>query len=153
MSIKILVRVPDDVIHGVIPFVAERNVPVVLNPAAPSELLLANNVRGAYLLDRPSVPEIPLEEHVFNQNFVTPVKVGLQATATRVRTIEVEGAEFLIQSGTGAVSSGTAAQTELEWFTGKLRVRQGTNAIAGKVDLQLPPEEGAGPRLRVTLVD
>lgn len=153
MSVKILVRVPDDVIHGVIPFEALRNAAVVLDPATPGSLLVADNVRGAYLLDRPSLTVIPLEQHIFSPDLVTPVLVGHEATATRVRAIEVEGAEYLIQSGTGAVTTGTAAQTELEWFTGKLRVRQGTNAIAGKIDLQLTPEEGAGPRLRVTLVD
>ena len=142
-----------EVIHGVAGFNALTGNGVTFDPTNPANLALASGTR-AFVLERDIVDEIPLEETVFGLHIKTPVKKGTEATARRVKLLEVEGAERIVVSGTGAITTGTAAQTGLEWNAGKLRVAQAGNEVAGYLRAQLTPlypEDGTA-RLLVELL-
>jgi len=154
-KVTILTDIPGDVIHGTTDFTAARFLGVVLDPENAGALKKATNVRRAYHLERDIVEEVELRHHVFMPEIVTPTKKGNEITARRARLIEVEGSDHLVESGTGSLSAATSAgDTKLEWFEGKLRVRQGSNEIAGRVVSQeTAQEEGNAFRLKVELFD
>lgn len=152
-KVVILQSRDSEVIHGIADFIAYEGNGVRLDPTDTKKLALASGVR-AFVLQRDVVSEISLQEDVFNLNFTTPTKRGLEATARRVTMMEIEGAERLLPSGTGAITPGTAADTALEWDSAKLRVRQGSNEIAGYLRAQLTPlyPEAGTARILVELI-
>lgn len=64
----------------------------------------------------------------------TPIKTGEYSTIEHADIFEAEGGDFVIDSGTGALSSATPVGTLLEFSGGKLRERQGTNKPEYVVD-------------------
>ena len=64
----------------------------------------------------------------------TPIKSGDYSTVEHADIFEAEGDDFVIDSGTGALSASTTVGTLLEFFGGKLRERQGTNKPEFVVD-------------------
>lgn len=141
----------NDVIHGIINSLAVCGQGVALNPSNTGELILATGVRP-YHIERDVKAEISLEEHVFMPNILTPVKLGTEVSARRVTQLEVEGADYIVKSGTGAITTGTAAHTELGMTDGKYRVKQSGDELAGRLRAQLTPEEDGDVRILVEAV-
>lgn len=154
-SSKFVVRnsVPFDVIHGVVNFTGLTGMGVVKDSADPANLKLATATR-AHCLVRDIVAEIGLEETVFSPNLETPVLLGTEASARKVLEAEVEGAEYLETSGTGAIDENTAADTALGYGAGKLRVKQAGDELSGYLRAQLDPlfPDDGGPRVLVELI-
>lgn len=138
LNLVVLSDAPDDVIHGVADFVAYAGNGVVNDPADPEKLKLATGTRGR-LLVRDVVESISIESRIFPDGFRQPVLKGLEATARRAITAEMEGADLIQLSGTGAIDGNTAAHTELGWNAGRLRVKQGGEETAGWLRAQLEP--------------
>lgn len=154
MSKCVILQARDsEVIHGVAGFNAVEGNGVVLDSTNVANLKLASGTR-AFVLQRDIVDALSLEESVFNLSLKTPVKKGTEATARRVTLLEVEGSERLLPSGTGAITTGTSADTALEWNDGVLRVAQEGNEIAGYLRAQLTPEypEAGTARILVELL-
>jgi len=142
MASKLIVLTADnhDVIHGVVNFEAPQFLGVSLHPTDSSQLVKATGTR-AHLLERQVVASIPLETFVFTPGLETPVKQGYEATARRARLIKVEGTDYIQQSGTGAITSGSAAGTQLGWNNGRLREKQGSDELAGAIRSKETPED------------
>jgi hypothetical protein len=54
----------------------------------------------------------------------SPFVDGLEVTAEIAQTIEVEGGDYMVLSGTGAITTGAAVGTKLSFSGGKLYVAQ-----------------------------
>ncbi len=141
---------PDNVIHGVCDFLAVAGNGVVRDPNNVEALIPATGTR-AYLLTRDVVATRSIEDMVVPQGVVYPTVKGEPGTARKVTQAEIEGTDLLITSGTGALSNGTAVNTELGWYSGRLRAKQSGEEIAGWVRGQLTPLEGGTVRLMVEL--
>ncbi len=152
-KVRILAARDSEVLHGIADFIAYEGNGVILDPTNTDNLALASGQR-AFVLQRDIVETASLEESVFNLNFKTPTKKGTQATPRRVTLLEVEGAERLVPSGTGAITPDTAAHTALEWYQGRMRVAQGGNEVAGYLRAQKTPEypEAGTARILVELL-
>jgi len=142
-------------IHGTIQQVAPRGFGLMLDPTDVTKLIPASAVAG-YQMERDSVGvttdaenNARLLEATLPADFSKPYAVGATISARRVTRMELEGADVILTSGTGLVTSGTAANTPLEYSAGRLRVRQGTNEIAFILRAQLTPEDAANFRLLV----
>lgn len=136
-------------IHGTISTTAPRGFGMMLDPTDVTKLIAANAVAG-YQLERDTVgvttdaeQNARLLEATLPADFSKPYAVGATVSARRVTRMELEGKDVILQSGTGAVSNATAANTPLEYSAGRLRVRQGTNEIAFILRAQLTPEDSA----------
>jgi hypothetical protein len=154
MSKVVILQARDsEVIHGVANFNALEGNAVIIDPTNVLNLALATGTRG-FVLQRDVVDAISLEESVFGLNLKAPTKKGTEATARRVTLLEVEGAERLSPSGTGAITADTAAHTALEWNAGALRVAQVGSEVAGYLRAQLTPlyPEAGTARILVELL-
>ena len=73
---------------------------------------------------------LTLTDRVFGVTSETPVGVeapfiaGQECTVEKAKEIEAEGSAYLVQSGTGAITSGTAVGTNLSFYNGYLRCSQ-----------------------------
>ena len=148
-------------IHGVLDGVYPRGTGLMLDPLVaatdgPSNLIPAEGVAG-YILERdmidPSAPgaqnAMLVQQELGDGSFVAPYRKGSTVSARRVTRMELEGADVILTSGTGAVTVNTPANTELGYAMGKLRVRQGSDELAFILRAQLPPEDPANFRLLV----
>ncbi len=149
-------RVRDEfTIDGIADFLAFEGNGVVLKSTDTTNLALASGTR-AHCLTRDIEASLSLEDTVFDTGagFVKPFVQGGLARARKVEMAEIEGAERLHPSGTGAITPSTTADTELGWYQGKLREKQGSEETAGWLRAQLTPEfpEGGTARILVELV-
>lgn len=145
-------------IHGVIAQTAPRGLGLMLDPLVaatdgPSNLVPATGVAG-FQLERDVVGNTTEAEQNARLldaytpvGFTKPYLLGATVSARRIRRMEAEGADVILTSGTGAVSSGTAANTALGYSAGRLRVKQGSDEIAFILRAQLTPEDPANFRL------
>lgn len=72
---------------------------------------------------------------------MNPDTVNTTVSASKVLEAELEGVDLLQLSGTGALSNGTAAGTELSSNAGRLRVKQSGEEVAAILREQLTPED------------
>jgi hypothetical protein len=144
-------------IHGVIAVVAPRGFGMMLDPtdATLSKLIPATAVQG-FQLERDAVDvtsadgqNARLLEATLPADFSKPYAVGATVSARRATRMELEGADVLLTSGTGPLSSSTQANVALGYASGKLRVKQTNDEIAFIVRAQLTPEDPANFRLLV----
>lgn len=70
---------------------------------------------------------------------MNPEVKGGVVSASKVLEAELEGVDLIQESGTGAISSGTAEGTELSSNEGRLRVKQGSEEVAAILREQLTP--------------
>lgn len=139
-----------NVVSALINFEAPRGLAVQFDPSKSSafgdgtaEFVRATNTRGFYL-ERDVVTEIPAIDFLFPQRRVlTQEVVGNRVTAREPQEIIVEGLDLVMTSGTGAISSGTAANTKLGLFNGKWRVQQGSDELAGYLREQMAIQDAA----------
>ena len=73
---------------------------------------------------------LTLTDRVFGVTSETPVGVeapfvaGQEVSVEKAKEIEAEGSGYLVQSGTGAITSQTAVGTDLSFYNGLLRQKQ-----------------------------
>lgn len=132
-------------ISGTVNFLAPQGLMVRHDPTDLTKLIKSDNVTG-FELTRQVVSEADLSALILlNAQFPTgaetypPTRIGDAASASKVLEIEVEGSDLIELSGTGAISSGTAVDTDLGLFSGKWRVKQGGDDLAGVLRNQLDP--------------
>jgi hypothetical protein len=142
-------------IHGTIQQTAPRGFGMMLDPTDVTKLIPANAVAG-FQMERDSVGVTTTDEQnarlleaSLPADFSKPYAVGATISARRVTRMELEGSDLILTSGTGAVSSGTAANTALGYSAGRLRVKQGSDEIAFYLRAQLTAEDPANFRLLV----
>lgn len=142
-------------IHGTIQQVAPRGFGLMLDPTDVTKLIPATGVAG-FQMERDSVGvttdaenNARLLEATLPADFSKPYAVGATISARRVTRMELEGADVILTSGTGAVATGVAANTALGYSAGRLRIKQGSDEIAFIVRAELPPEDPANFRLLV----
>ena len=102
----------------------------------PEGLDLANGTSFiGHLTRRVVVGGLTLTDRVFGVTSAVPVGCespfsdGLEVTVEKAQTIEVEGGSYLVLSGTGAISSGTAVGAKLSFSNGLLYVAQGSDQV------------------------
>lgn len=155
MKVQILEADPE-YIHGTIQQAAPRGFGLMKDPTDLTKLIPANLISG-FQMERDSVGVTTTDEQnarlleaALPADFSKPYAVGATISARRVTRMELEGADVILTSGTGAVTSGTAVNTALDYSAGRLRVRQGSNEIAFYLRAQLTPEDsGNSVRLLV----
>lgn len=148
--IKVTRAVAGDSVSAKVPFEAPQGLIVQFDSANAGSFKKADGERG-FVLQRDVTAEGPtLSDAVFNTNLISPVKVGLEASARKVEEAEIEGDGLILLSGTGAISSGTAAGTELSTSAGRLYAAQSGDEVIGWVREQLTPQDsGNNVRIRV----
>lgn len=106
-------------------------------------------VAGPTLLDHLVGPtdanglELPLEN---------VVKGGLMSSARKLLELEVEGTDYLVQSGTGAVTTSAAVGAQLGFIAGKLRLVQTNDQAVYAIRSQETPEDVGNTRVRLVAI-
>lgn len=95
---------------------------------------LATGKKG-YVLERNVVAARSLESQIFaDDSILSPVLVGAQVEAREIQEGEFEGEDFLLLTGTGAISATTPIGTELTTSGGKLAVALKANGLDKAAD-------------------
>jgi hypothetical protein len=136
-------------IHGSTTFLAPRGLGVEVDPSDEDKLILANTAAG-FVLERDIVGnttdaevDARLLETIMPTGFTKPYVLGATVSARRVTRMQLEGADVLLTSGTGALSGSTTAGTQLGYANGRLRVAQTGDEVAYIVRRNLDPEDSA----------
>lgn len=150
---KITRALPGNAVSAKINFPAARGLGVQFDPTKPqtfgggtAEFKKATGTR-AFFLERDVLSEADFNTGALQRallpmdTLLSPEKVGTFVTARAAQEIEVESLDLVLTSGTGAISSGTAAGTELSFDRGKLRVKQSGDELAGWLREQITPED------------
>jgi hypothetical protein len=88
-----------------------------------------------------------LAQIVLPNQFDLPEPTGYPAAVERWHEFECEGADHLVQTGTGAIAADQAVFTRLAHVAGKLRVAQAGDEATHELIENLDPESGeAGDR-------
>ena len=129
---------------------------VVVDPSDPANFALATNdsLGTIWLLTRNVEPAQELGERLTNdllphRELELPDVIGDACTAREVLEAEYEGAERLVLTGTGDLSSVTGGES-VSWYGGKLREKQSGDVVHGVITGVLTPEDSANSiRIRV----
>jgi len=130
-----------DSISAIVPFEAPQGLIVNFDSSEPGNFAKASGVRGALLVRDVTTEGPTLQQEVFRNSILNPVKVGEPGSARFVREIEVEGSGLVLASGTGAITSGTGAGTELSTNAGRLSEKQNGEELVGWLRAQLTKED------------
>jgi hypothetical protein len=90
-----------------------------------------------FLTRRVTKGGLSLSDRVFGVTSATPVGLespfadGEPVTVEAAEEIEVEGPNYIMTSGTGALSSGTTLPQSLSFVTGRLRIAQAGDVVYG----------------------
>lgn len=82
----------------------------------------------------------------------SPFTAGQEVSLEKAQEAELEGADYLVLSGTGAISGSTAVGTSLSYLNGRLRQSQTGEIVNGVLTAQLPPIDSGGVRIRVEFI-
>jgi len=93
-----------------------------------------------------------LDDLTWPDLYSQPVAVGGQVTLDRFQEIEAEGPAFILQSGTGALTSGTAIGTLLSVKAGVLHVVQAGENATHRLTQVLTPETAGNVRIVADLL-
>ncbi len=110
---------------------AKRGIPVGVDPNNPEGFILAgpNNFVG-HLTRRVVIGGLTLSDRIFGVTSAVPVGLespfvdGAEVTAELAQTIEAEGSDYLLNSGTGLINSSTPVPSKLSFNNGRLSVAQ-----------------------------
>ena len=119
-----------------------------MDPSDDTKLILADATSG-HQLERDVVAALTLTDISWPTSFAKPYVVGATVSARRVVRMQLEGADVILTSGTGAVSNVTAVNTALSYSAGRLRVKQTNDEVAWILRQQMTPEDPANFRLLV----
>ncbi|GEM_PF-4753489 len=141
-------------VSGLIAFTAVRGKIVThqLDADGNKILVLADGQRGFHL-ERDVVSEIPLENIVFQKDFIHPDLVNTDVSARKCQEVECEGADLIQLSGTGLISSSTPLNTALGVTQGKYRVKQSGDELQGYLRGVIPAIGDGDFRIMVEEVD
>lgn len=136
-------------ISGKAAFTAPLGLMVVLTTSGDLEPVLAKaSGKKGFCLGRNIVEKATLASQlIVDASFpagapiLNPDVIGGHVSASKVLEAEVEGLDLIQESGTGAISSGTAVGTELSNNEGRLRVKQGGEEVAAILREQLTPQD------------
>jgi hypothetical protein len=144
-SFRVRRRFDGQSISGLANFPAPLGLFVTAHPTIANTLMKASNTKG-FCLTRDIMAQADVEAALITNAvfphgapIIQPQIIGGAASASRCLEIEVEGADLLLLSGTGAISSGTAAGTELSTNLGRLAVKQSGQEVAAILRKQLTP--------------
>lgn len=84
--------------------------------------------------------------------FSTPYTAGNPGSIEPAEAIEIEGSDYIIGSGTGAITNATAAETEISFYSGKARVAQTNDYVQFRLAKQMTPVNGGNCRLYLEAV-
>jgi hypothetical protein len=148
-SFRVRRRFDGQSISGLVAFTAPLGLFVTQHPTTANTLIKASGVKG-FNLTRDIKTQAEVEAQLILDNafpkgapVIQPQIVGGAASASKTLEIEAEGADLLLLSGTGAISSGTAAGTELSTNLGRLAVKQSGQEVAAILRKQLTPIDSA----------
>lgn len=175
----ITIHSKDNSISGVVPFLALRGTPLGIDPSNADGFILGNDTNFVGFLTRDTrlatggsggssgiltagnLGGITLEDIELGRTSATPVGlelpyvVGQEATAQKAREIEVEGAGFIMLSGTGALASNTTVPQDMTLdITGRWRIKQSSEHILGTliaVGLQGVNDGASDLRVRIQI--
>lgn len=88
-------------------------------------------------------------EILFNQGLESPFLAGDFGSIERLEALVVEGDDYIMSSGTGSVSTGTAAGTKLSFKEGRFYVAQTGDLAQFELKKQMTPETGGATRIAV----
>jgi len=93
-------------------------------------------------------------ELLWNQGLETPFRAGYEGSIEKLEEFEVEGGDYIVKSGTGAITTETSAGTELSWADGKVYAAQAGDYAECVLVAQLTSVESTGDvRLRVKFIN
>lgn len=118
------------------------------------DLAGGNNFLG-HLTRRVVIGGLTLADRVFGVTSAVPVGLespfsdGLEVTVESAQTIEAEGTQYLLTSGTGAITGSTAVGTGLSFNNGLLYVAQAADQVYYRLTANnLPAADGVSLRIR-----
>ena len=79
----------------------------------------------------------------------TPFEAGKDASIERAEALELEGDDYILGSGTGAITADTAAETILSFISGKIYVAQSTDWACFRLVKQMTAVNGGACRIYV----
>ena len=65
-----------------------------------------------------------LADHIYPNRLELPYKVGTEVSVIKAAAVEAEGTDFLLTSGTGALTTSTAVGTKISFRNGKFSAAQ-----------------------------
>jgi phage protein U len=94
-----------------------------------------------------------LADHVYPGRLELPFEAGDKVSVEKADAVAAEGSDYILISGTGAITSGTAVGTQLSFVGGKFRVKQSADVAYFTLAAQLTPEEvGNSVRIRAEAI-
>ena len=115
---------------------------------------LANTrVDGFLTKSARTTPGLSADEIAFNLvtydsgEIATPFEAGKAASIELADALEIEGSDYIVGSGTGAITSGTAAGSVISFASGKARVAQSNDWAEYRLAAQMTPVNGGACRL------
>lgn len=94
-----------------------------------------------------------LGDVVFPGRLELPFKAGQEGSFEQAEEVQAEGTDYIVTDGAGAVSSGTALETEMSFLGGKWQVKQSGQKIFGHLKEIMTPEVAGALRIRVQMVN
>lgn len=88
-------------------------------------------------------------EILFEQGLESPFLAGDYGSIERLEALEVEDVAYIMTSGTGAISGGTAAGTKLSFKEGRFYVAQTGDLAQYELKKQMTPETAGKVRISV----
>jgi len=139
---------------------AVRGLALGQHPTDPDSFTLANGQSFlGHLTRRVTIGGLTLSDRVFGVTSATPVglespnKDGDAMSLERAEEIECEGPNYIMTSGTGAITSGTTVPQNLSFTTGRLRIAQaGENVVYTLTANNLTPTDDGNNDLRIRAV-
>lgn len=83
----------------------------------------------------------------------TPFEAGKACSIEQATHIEAEGVDFVLSSGTGAITAGTAAGSKLSFLNGKFHVAQATEFAQFRLVQQMTPDIAGNVRIYVEEIE
>ncbi len=128
---------------------ATRGTPVGVHTTDKTKLILAapNNFKG-FLGREVTVGGPALVDHLMPVVQEFPIAAG-QLVPVIIPPLEIElGTEFILESGTGAITSATSVPQKLSFIGGKARIAQSGDDVEYRLVAQIDPLEGENTRIR-----
>ncbi len=93
------------------------------------------------------------EEQLMGFGLETPFTAGREGSLDQADVLVVEGDDYIMSSGTGAVDTNTAVETKLSFKEGRLYAAQTGDYAQFRLAKQLTPETEGNTRIRVEKID
>ncbi len=114
-----------------------------------------HNTFIGHLTRQVRVGGLTITDRVFGVTSDTPVGVeapftsGQEVSVEKAKEIELEGSDYLVTSGTGAIASDTAVGSPLSYYNGKLRQTQTDEVVNYRISANgLTPMKAGALRIR-----